>query len=540
MSSSQIGKTSILDAVIGYFIDQDPSPILYVTKSLQLAETHSKGRLAPLVRATPALLRRIGEPRSRDSENSLLFKGFPGGFIVLAGANSAASLQSRPIRVCLLDEVDQYDADLEDQGDPVSLAVQRTARFWNRLVVLAGTPTVKGASRLEQAFTESDQRKRFIPCPHCGTFQVLEWRNVVWDEGKPETAAIRCTGCQRKWRDAARLDADRRGEWRATQPFAGTAGFHVWEAYAAPRLADMVAEFLEKKKQRESLQTFVNLKLGELWEAEEGRGVEWGPLRERAEEYAPDELPDPRIGLITAGVDTQDDRLSVLVLGFARGEETWVLHWEEIFGDTMGDGVFRELDELIARRIGDLPIACAAIDSGGHRTQRVYSYVRTRSPRVIAVHGVSQPGRPVLGRPSTQDISWRGKTIPNGVQLWPIGTDTAKGEIYARLRIGEPGPRFVHFYDGLLADFYEQLTNERLVVRYSRGVPRMAWDLPSGKRNEVLDCFVYAYAAAIRSGLQRVNWDTIEHPPEKRTAPLPNTSASTRKPWIERRQNWLS
>lgn len=511
MTGSAVGKTSALDAILGYFVDQDPSPALLVLPTLSEAEKHSKERLAPLIEETPALRRRFGDMRSRDAGNTLLHKEFPGGYLALAGANSAASLSRRHCRIVACDEVDSFPASADNQGDPVSLAMQRTTRFWNRVVILAGTPTVRGVSRLEKAWDESDRRRFFIPCPACAAYQVLTWASVVWDEGRPETAGVRCEGCSRRLGDLERLEAIRRGEWRATAPFTGTAGFHVWEAYATPRLSDLVAEFLEKKKHRESLQTFVNLRLGELWENDEGESIPWAEIRNRAEEYEPLTIPDSRIGLLVAGVDVQADRLAVLILGFGPGEETWVIGWFELFGDTIGDEVWRELDELLLRREFTAPASgarfalTAAIDSG-YRPQRVYAYVRERSPRMFATKGSNQPGRPILGRPTLQDVEWSGRTIPNGVQLWPVGTDTAKGEIYARLRIAEPGPRFIHFPASLPADFYEQLTAERLVTRYSRGVPRLEWHLPPGKRNEALDCFVCAYAAAIRAGIARMDW----------------------------------
>ena len=523
MTSSQIGKGSCLDNIAGYFIAQDPAPILWVFPTLSLAEGFSRDRLAHLIRATPALASRVAEALYRDSANTILHKEFPGGHLTLAGANSAASLQSRPIRIVFCDEVDSFPASADGQGDPVSLATQRTARFFNRLIVLAGTPTMKGISRLEQAWAESDRRCYFVPCLGCGEFQVLQWQNVRFDSRDPETARLVCaaTGCKREIGDTERLEMVRRGEWRATAPFAGTAGFHVWEGYAASRLVDLVADFLEKRKHRETLRTFVNLKLGELWEEEAGEAPEWLALKQRSEAYEPLDSPDFRevpagVLFLTAGVDVQDDRLAVVIRGWGRSEESWLVFWGELYGDPIEEKVWRELDDLIARDFPHpggsiLRVQSYAVDSGGHRTQAVYDYVRQRSPRAMAIKGSNQAAAPVIaGRPSWQDVSWQGRMIPNGVQLWSIGVSVAKTELYARLKIIDPGPRYVHFPAGLPDDYYTQLTAEKLVTRYHKGVARMEWVLPSGARNEAFDAQVYAYAAAVRAGLQRMNWEALE------------------------------
>lgn len=545
MLGSQLGKSEILLNVVGYFIAHNPAPILLLQPTLEMAETFSKDRIAPMLRDTPCLRGLVRDARSRDSGNTLLHKQFPGGHITLAGANSPASLASRPIRVVLCDEVDRYPASAGTEGDPVSLARQRAATFWNRKVMLFSSPTVRGVSRIEKAFATSDQRRYFIPCPACRAFQVLEWRQVRWPKDRPEAAVYACSGCGAEWSDGRRLAAIARGEWRASARFTGTAGFHL-SALASPwsRLGELAREFIEAKDHRETLQTFTNLKLAELWEGERGESLAWETLRARAEPYEPLTIPDARIGLLTAGVDVQDDRLAVLVLGFARGEESWVVYFDEIIGDTVADDVWRELDELLARRFphpsgGELSIRCGAVDSGGHRTQRVYEYARTCSPRVIAVKGSNQPGRPVIGRPTPQEVTWSGRKIPHGVRLWPVGSDTAKAELYARLRLEEPGPRFIHFPASLTADFYEQLTAERLVTRYTRGVPHLEWHLPPGRRNEVLDAFVYAYAAAMRAGLTRLNWDAIEGSPGDLPQAAQQRPTLPRQTWIEPRRDWL-
>lgn len=574
MTSGGVGKTSVLDAIIGYFCDQDPAPVLIVLPTLAEAEGYSKERLSAMITETPALTR-LFERRSRDSGSTLLHKDFPGGYLALAGANSAASLQRRHVRIVLCDEVDSYPADADGEGDPVDLAFQRMARFeFNRIGMLFGTPTLKGVSRLERAYEQSDQRRFFVPCARCTEFQTIDWETVRWRNHDPETAHLLCSSCSHEMGDAERLEAVRRGEWRAGAACRGTIGFHIWEGYATSRLSGLVAEWYEKKNDRRSLQTFWNKKLGRLWDVQPGEGLEWSALRARAEDYpiATEEdfvLPDGVL-LLTASVDTQNDRLEAQILGFGRDQECWVLGYLVLEGDPIEDRVWAELDRDVLQRQfthprgGQLEVSSMAVDTGGQRTQAAYSYCRARSPRVMAIKGSNLPGRPVLaGRPTSQDVSFRGAMVKAGVKLWPLGVDTAKAELYARFAIerltnvdettGEelylPTPRYVHFSRALPDAYFEGVVSEKNVPRYHRGVARMEWVLPPGKRNEPLDTFVYAYAAALRIGLQRTNWDALEaavgdSPAKPKVArvekpkPAPG-QAAPRGPWISPRRDWL-
>jgi phage terminase large subunit GpA-like protein len=242
--------------------------------------------------------------------------------------------------------------------------------------------------------------------------------------------------------------------------------------------------------------------------------------------------------LLTAGVDVQDDRLAVTVWGWGRGECAWCVGWTELMGDPVTEEPWKALDDVLAQSWphangGTLRIVMAAVDTGGHRTQAAYSYVRQRRRQVMAVKGANRPGQPVVAtRPSLVDVHWNGQKIPNGAQLWTIGTDTAKGELFARLALPD-GPRSIHFACDLPIDFYAQLTAERRVTRYVRGLARQEWTLPRGARNEALDCLVYAYAAALRLGIARANWDKLEAAVAPRTdSPPPSVGTEVRSPWV--------
>ncbi len=542
MSSAQVGKTTFIKAVIGFHVDQDPAPILLLNPTLDMSEAFSKDRLAPMVRDTPCLRGKIADPRSRDSGNTILHKRFSGGHLTLAGANSPASLASRPVRIVLCDEVSRYPPSAGTEGDPVNLAFKRTATFWNRKRVLTSTPTIKGACRIEMAYEQSDQRRYHVPCIWCRGYQTLRWAQVKWPEGKPREAHYLCEHCGSAITDADKIKILREGEWRAGAEPNGTAGFHLNELYSPWRKFGEVAEdFLAAKKGgRETLKTWVNTSLGETWEEDQGERPDWATLKARAEPYDLFTVPPGGL-LLTAFVDVQQDRLAVKVKAWGRGEESWLVVFLELYGDTDYDGgrelpkVYRELDDLLGRSYphasgAELHIASAGIDSG-FRTQAVYNYCRTRGPRVYPTKGVFTPGRPVVTRPSKQDVTYKGQTIEGGVMLWPIGTDAAKRLVYWRMKITGPGPGRMHFPIGIEDEYYEQLCSEKLVTKYRHGVPYQEWH-QTRPRNEALDCEVGVYHAAIRAGMGRFRWERLEQslapPAESKAKTEPQNPAASR------------
>ena len=241
----------MLGNVAGYHIHQDPCPVLLMQPSLEMAEAWSRERFAPMLRDTPVLRGLVGDARARDSENTIRHKTFPGGHIAMVGANSPASLASRPIRLVLADEVDRYPLSAGTEGDPLSLATKRQTTFWNRKTLLGSTPTLKVTSVIWREWLRSDMRKFYVPCPHCDHRQVLTWANVRWDKNEdgehlPETAYYLCEGdgCGSAWSDAERWQAIAHGEWRATAPFNGIAGFHI-TGFVSPwlTLREIVEDF---------------------------------------------------------------------------------------------------------------------------------------------------------------------------------------------------------------------------------------------------------------------------------------------------------
>lgn len=520
MKSARVGFTKCLNHVIAYHIHQDPCSIMLVQPTIEDAEGYSKEEIAPMIRDTPVLQGLISEAKSKDSQNTILQKMFPGGTLSLVGANSPRGFRRVSRRVVLFDEVDGYPPSAGTEGDQIKLGIRRTEYFWNRKIVAGSTPTVKDGSRIERLFEQSDQRRYYVPCPQCEEMQYLKWKNLKWPEGEPSKAYFVCekNGCviphsKKRW-------MIEKGEWKATAPGNGkNAGFHIWAAYSYSPNASwglLAEEFLESKNDAESLKTFVNTVLGELWEEEYSAKVGAETLRSRAESYEANVIPAHAL-TVTAGVDVQDNRFAITLWGYGRDEEAWAISHLEIYGDPAKQEIWKQLDDVLLRKYrheigGDMNIFAACIDTGGHFTHEVYQYVRERRSQVhtkiLAVKGMSQKGKPAIGKPTKQDINFRGQVMKHGVELYPIGTDTIKSTIYGRLKHNEPGPGYIHFHAGLDDEFFSQLTAEKQVTRYVKGFPVREWIKKSGARNEALDCAVYAYAA-MQYLYSRYNRNTI-------------------------------
>jgi len=510
MKSAQVGATEMLLCVLGYYIDQDPAPILVLQPTVEMGEAFSKDRLAPMLRDTPAMQGKVKDARSRDSGNTTLHKSFPGGHVTIAGANSPASLASRPIRVLLADEVDRYPASAGTEGDPVSLARKRTSTFWNAKTVMASTPTVKGSSRIERAYEESDQRVFLAKCQDCDHEQRLMWASVRWTGADATTARYVCNCCGVLWTDVERWRAVRAGRWHAQAPFRGIAGFHLSELYSPWRtMAQTVQDFLDAKDQPERLQTWVNTSLGEVWEDRTG-ALDDDALMLRGEGWGLETVPAEAL-VLTAGVDVQHDRLEVTISGWSQDGAQWILGHHVIDGDTLkaGDGCWGDLDQFLARKFphqlgGNIGIASACIDAGdGNTSKVVMDFCRPRARRrIMAIKGEDGFRRVLIERSRGKDKA-----------LWLVGSDTGKRSLFRRLeslKPSQPGDEpfagaLVRFSSDLAPWWFEQLVSERLIAAKLRGMPVQRFERIPGRRAEALDCVVYSMAA--RQVLTAVDWD---------------------------------
>ena len=492
MSGSQIGKTEIINNIIGYYIEHNPLPILCLQPTLSMAQTWSKDRLALMLRDTPSLRNKVGDARSRDSGNTTLHKTFAGGHVTVCGANSPASLASRSIAILLADEVDRYPVSAGAEGDPINLAKRRTATYWQKKILLTSTPTVKGASRIESAFEGSDQRYYNIKCWKCDHPQVLEWTQVRWEKNKPETAKYHCAECDEEWTDIQRKQAIKSGEWIATKPFSGVAGFHLSGLYSPwLDIAEIAHIFLEAKHTgQEALRVFINTILGQSWEDEEGEGIEVNGLMARAETYAKP-IPDESIGVLCASADIQADRIEVLVNGYSTNQ-IWVVGMQIFYGTPTSEELWDRVEEYLRQTWEhpsgqDLRITRAFIDSG-YETGNVYRFCKKlEATGVCAIKGVGGMNRGEVGRPSKNNSA--------RCNVFPLGVNTLKTQVMVRLRVeDEQASGYIHFPDFLDEEFYLQLTSERLVKRYSKGIPRMEFKKMRA-RNEALDLMTYNLGA---------------------------------------------
>lgn len=535
MSSAQVGKTECLNNIVGYFIDQDPSPMLFLQPTLEMGQAWSKDRLAPMLRDSPALKGKVQDSKSRDSGNTILHKSFSGGHITIAGANSPASLASRPIRVVLMDEIDRYPMSAGAEGDPVNLATKRSTTFWNRKRMLTSTPTIKGISRIERAYEESDMRRYYVPCHACGHGQHLIFGNVKWDKDDATTAKYYCEKCGIGWSDTQRWNAVKKGTWIAHQASHGVAGFHLNELYSPwVKLEDFVRNFLEAKKSKETLKTFVNTSLGETWE-EEGIQLDDNELIARREDYI--KVPSDALVLV-ASADVQDDRIELEVKGFGDGEESWGIDFKIIYGDPSKRQVWDDLDKALLETYENedgytMRIACACVDSGGHFTDAVYKFVKGKeSRRIYAVKGSSTPGAPLVNRGT--------RSNKGNVKLFSVGTDTAKELIFARLKIEEFGAGYMHYSKRFDEEYFKQLTAEKITTKFIRGFPSRVWTKMRA-RNEALDINVYALAAL---AILNPNWKALKANVERSAEPKETPTEEVEKPQIRKKpqrhsQSWV-
>lgn len=532
MKSARVGATKIMDATVGYFMHQDPCPVMVVQPTVEDAEGYSKEEIAPMLRDCPALAGLVRERKGKSAAQTILHKSFPGGSLSMVGANSARGFRRVSRRVVIFDEVDGYPPSAGAEGDQIKLGIRRTEFYANRKIIAASTPLVAGASRIETLFESGDQRRYHVPCPHCGHKDILVFQEgerghwMAWPEGEPELAHFVCSanGCIIEHKDKREMLEG--GEWIADADFHGHASFHIWAAYSVSPNAtwgQLAAEFVAAKREGpDKLKTFINTALGETWQ-ERGEAPDWERLYQRRERYLIGTVP-AGVAFLTAGVDVQKDRLVYEVTGWGLGKESWLIDAGVLWGDTSDSETWKQLDGLLDRTfVGegkDYTIARLAVDSG-YNTQQVYNWCRSKPmSRVIACKGVST-ARTLIGTPSPVDVTANGKKLRRGYKVWPVGVSIAKSELYGWLRLrppldGEEYPDgFCHFPE--LGDgYFRELTGEHLVtVRKRNGFTTHEWQLIPGRENHYLDCRVYSRAAASVEGLDRA----AGRPPKKRPKP---------------------
>ena len=539
MTSAQVGKSTFVENVVGYFTHLDPCPILHISPTLESMKMFSKERLAPMIRDTPVLRDLVRDARTRDSGNTIASKTFPGGHIAMVGSNAPAGLASRPIRVLVADEVDRFERSAGTEGDPLKLGIKRTTTYWNRVLVFVSTPGDKydpkeqTGSRIEKEFLEGDQRHFHVKCPHCDHEQRLYWRNVSWEDDDPTTAVYVCeeSGCI--WYDTDRKDAITDGRWIATKPWNGRVSYALSQLYSkfdAVYLEDAVSDFLDSKNDPMLLKTWVNTVLGESWE-DKGARLDWSSLRDQREEYnTTDNIPD-EITVITCAVDVQDDRLEYEFLGWCDEHQTKSLKYGAIYGDLSTPQPWADLNELLNMTFvhptfGEMAPRVSVIDSGGHFTQQVYAFCQQRA-RCLAIRGMPGKGRPFVGRPLKNTIG--------DARVFPLGVDTIKEVVVSRLRQQDPyGPGYCAFPAEYTDEYFRMLTAEELKTTFKRGFKVTSW-VKIRLRNEAFDLRVYntAALAMLEIDLKSLRRHLLREA-EKRVSPKKKKA----KPKARKQSNW--
>jgi phage terminase large subunit GpA-like protein len=558
-SCTQLLKTVTIENAVAYFIDQDPGPMLIIQPRDKDAKDFSKERLAPMIRDTPRLRQKVSRAKSRNSDNTIEEKHFPGGLLAVTSSGSPGNLARRSIRFLFCDEVDKYALSAGAEGNPVSLARKRLATFRHRAKEIdTCSPTIAG-SEIDRGYELSDQREFYVPCPRCGQHQsmMLKFRTQVrWDSNLPtseeqaDSARYHCEHCGAPWTDAERWDAVDRGAWRANKPFAGIAGFWISELYSPwKRLRDIVFDFLTKQDNIEDLKTFIQTSLAENW-AEPGEAPEWERLLGQREPYAIGAVP--RGGLfLTAGVDVQREnggRLEVEVVAWGRNRQSWSIDYRIFAGDPAGAEVWQRLEAYRAQLFsceggGSLPLERMFVDSGdGAITAAVYEWVRLQPrPQVWAIkgYGKSDP----VGSPHAVETTVDGRRLKFGVLFKTVNPDFFKGQLFADLRKRKPTEEeleHIEFPAGYCHmpmdiaygdEHFKQLCAEQLVSRRDRH-GRMRQEYQQMRpRNEALDCRIYAMAAAWDFGwhrFQEQHWTTLERRrAAQATEPPPDSPAAT-------------
>jgi phage terminase large subunit GpA-like protein len=546
MKSSQVGGTEVGSNWLGYIMAHAKGPAAVLMPTEKSLNDWVSQKFDPMATETPAVAAVLAKRNNNSSDNNAQRKKFTGGILYFKTAGSTAELKSSSLRYALADEVDEWDWSTT-QGDPLGLVEVRLTTFHDHKLFVPSSPTMKDASRIEELFEAGDRRRYHVPCPHCGELQHLVWGNLKWRKHPDNPRRILdawyvCKECggeiaeHHKPAMLAELGHGGRARWVAEAPDAPHPSYHINALYSPIGLGlswrELAAEWITAQDDPAKLMRFMNTRMGETW-ADRSKDIKANALEARAEPYQLRTVPAGCL-VITVGVDTQDNRLEVQVLGHGKGGRNWTLDYHVLPGNPAEDALWGSLADYVnnvrfANAHGrELTSEACAIDTGGHHTHAVYAFVRSnRVRRALACKGASTPGKAILGKPSAQDVNWRGVTQKRGVMLYLIGADTAKHLLYNRLTGDAEKPaedRQVHFSNQLDSGYYDQLVSETFNPRKNR------WEIKKGKRNEALDTWVLALAASHHPELylhkwKAGDWDRRAAMVEPEDAPAVHTSA---------------
>lgn len=510
-------NSDIMNNVLGRYAHLDPCAVMMIQPTIELAQDYSKSRISPMIRDTKVLSQVFYETKSedgaktRDGKNTILSKLFPGGRLIMCGANSPAGLASRPVRVLLADEVDRFPDSAGTEGDPVDLAAKRMTTFWNRVMGLFSTPTNEGSSRIDVEYQTGTQEEWQHECPNCGEYHLIRHTEMECETEEHKDAKgrkivvvsdvkWRCPDCGSTFSEDEMRKVPQK--YISKNPAAlhnGIRSFFV-NGFTSPWLTwnDIMREWLEAKGDPTREKVVMNTRFGESY-VQQGAFEDYQQFIRRREKYGAD-LPDGVL-LLTGAVDTQDNRLEYEITGWGYGEECWGICKGVILGEPDNKATWDALDAVLDKvyrfKNGTgLKVARAFIDSGGHYTSKVYEYCEKNfSKQRFAIKGTA--GTP--GIPLNYKI---GKASGSKIPLVMLGVDDGKQQVMNRLAIDEPGAKYFHFpldeeflgtrgYDEL---YFKGIISEHKKKVKRKGVIHEIWEPTAGVRNEPLDLRVYNLA----------------------------------------------
>ncbi len=536
VKSSQVGGTELGNCWVGYTIHLDPGPFMLVMPTDDAIKKNSRTRIKPMIESSPVLNERIKAVGSKDAENTINNKTFPGGALMMVGANSPTPLSSTPIGKLMLDEVDRYPLSAGEEGSPVELARARTRTFSNRKILMISTPTNEGVSVIWAEFLTTDQRYYFVPCLHCDELFILKFNCLTWADGQPETVKLACPNCGgiHEEKDKTTMfeeegySEDGRAKWIATAVSEDPrkVGYHVSSLYSPAGMyswEEIVRDFLKIKGDSNKEQTFINTVLGETYKVS-GEVPDFENLYNRRETYPVGTVPEP-VYFLTMGVDVQPDRLECEVVGWCIGRITYSIQYSVLIGDTSKEDVWEQLKELINHHFEHadgtlMPIKLTCVDSG-YNTKKVYDFCSSMGyDRVIPIKGMDTLDV-MVSYPKVLNVAKSGKKIGSG-KVWGLGVSMLKSELYGFLKLkatpidGAPDvypAGYCHFpeYD---RSYFEMLTAEQNQMLKNKKTGKVSYQwVKIRTRNEALDCRIYARAAAFIIGIDRfkeATWEKIK------------------------------
>jgi phage terminase large subunit GpA-like protein len=540
--SAQIGWTDgVLVNWLGYTVAEDPAPTIVLFPADKKGKEFNAEKWDPAVEASPVLAAKL-ITKSRAKENRQDYKDFPGGFIKFVGSNSPSNVKSTTAKNLAVEEPDDCNLNIKGQGDSITMLEERGKRYRDMKLLVGGTPSIAGASAIESRMKLSDQRRWYVPCHECGEENPLTWEQVKWEKAVgrghpvygddlPETARYACPSCGVLWTNPEKVANVQRGRWKPTGEFRGVAGFYFNElmsVFPGSELKEVTTKYLQARHEMETkgditkMIVFWNQSLGLAWEFK-GKTAGAEELVQRVEDYP--EWFVPWGGLVlTVGVDVQHDRLAAVVRAWGDGEESWLVWAGEFYGNVLEQAVWDELDRSVVfrgyRHVSGIELRVSAVSldtSDGQTADAGYKYCRRANQkfgaaRVMPIKGSTNADAEIFRKPTASlDVDAHHKGAKYGLRPYMVGVGRAKDlilgadELAGRVNLRDPdgktgrGPGRYHWYRGVRADYFDQLTAEvKAPARNARGQMKQkkVWLRKAGKPNEFLDCEVYALHAA--------------------------------------------